>query len=290
MDMAAVRHKRLISKAFRRAACMASTNMNDDAAAAAGGDSTSSVCTVVDENDVARLEDLEDMEKENDTSGSDTETETEKKKETESSRPAHPVLVPKPTGFDACGYFHPDFHPCLDLDDEENDEEKTKPRQRRQTKACTGLIPRDILDEGVSLAFSDEEDDFARIHAANRKAWPRGQEPISARATVEDREIAELVRMGLIGAEDLQVDHGRFDGLGENVLPYTVRFVEAKGRGKKGKSRGSRRMQAEGAVNQNWEAESDWWYLDDEAYAQLLSDGGTELLDWSETSSFVCVD
>jgi hypothetical protein len=38
------------------------------------------------------------------------------------------------------------------------------------------------------------------------------------------------------------------------------------------------------------DAESDWWYLDEEAHAQLMSDEWTDLVDWSEASSFVHVD
>jgi hypothetical protein len=153
--------------------------------------------------------------------------------------------------------------------------------QQRQAKSCTG--PKSTIDEGVSLASDD--DDFARIHAANRKAWPRGQQPIAADATAEDREIAELVRRGFIGAEHLQVDH---DGFGEGECLYTVRFVEARKKGRKGNNH--RRHGVQVAEPTLWDAESDWWYLDDEAYARLLSDGGTEFLDWSEASSFVHVD
>jgi hypothetical protein len=96
-----------------------------------------------------------------------------------------------------------------------------KKAPQRQAKACTG--PETMICEGVSLASDDG--DLARIHAANRKARPRGQEPIAANATVEDREIAELIRRGFIGAEDLRVDHDDFEGA---ECLYTVRFVEAK--------------------------------------------------------------
>jgi hypothetical protein len=156
-----------------------------------------------------------------------------------------------------------------------------KKAQPRQAKSCIG--PKDMVDEGVGLASDDG--DVASIHTANRKAWPRGREPIAADATAEDREIAELVRRGFIGAEDLRVDHGDFEG---EVCPYTVRFVEARKKGRKGNNRrGSGVQVAEPAP---LDAESDWWYLDDEEYAQLLSDGGAELVDWSEASSFVHVD
>lgn len=259
MENAAQRYNKRLSKVYKRAMAMSMATATAPAA-------DSSLCTMVDEDDRPRLEDIEESE----TEGSDTETERVTEIAKVSAPAAPKPILPKPTH-------------------DELDDGTTKPYQR-QTKACTGPIPRDILDEGVSLAFSnDDYNDFARIHAANRRAWPRGQEPISAQATVEDKEIAELVRRGLIGAGDLQVDHDHFDDLGEDVLPYTVRFVEAGGRGKKGR-KGGRRPQVEEAAKHEWEMESDWWYLDDEAYAQLLSDGGTELLDWSETSSFVCVD
>ena len=158
-----------------------------------------------------------------------------------------------------------------------------KKPQQRQAKSCTG--PKGTIDEGVSLA-SDDDGDVARIHAANRKAWPRGQEPISAEATAEDREIAELVRRGFIGAEALRVDHD--DDFAGDVCPYTVRFVEARKKGRKGRNCRGQGVQA--ARHAPLEAESDWWYLDDEAYAQLLSDEGAELVDWSEASSFVHVE
>ncbi|KAK3896788.1 hypothetical protein C8A05DRAFT_20314 [Staphylotrichum tortipilum] len=152
------------------------------------------------------------------------------------------------------------------------------PKKERQAKSCTGLW--DMIDEGISLASDDG--DVARIHAANRKAWPRGQTPIAAHATAEDREIAELVCRGLISHEDLQVDHDNFEG---DVCLYTVRVVEAPKKGRKGNN--LRRQAVQIGEPVQWEAESDWWYLDDEAYARLLSDGGTDLVDWSETSSFV---
>lgn len=153
--------------------------------------------------------------------------------------------------------------------------------QQRQAKSCTG--PKDQIDEGFSLASADG--DVARIHAANRKAWPRGQEPIAADATAEDKEIAELVRLGFIGVKDLQVHH---DGFGAVVCPYTVRFVQTTKKGRKGNNR--REQEVRVAEPAPLDAESDWWYLDDEAYAQLLSDGGAELVDWSEASSFVYVE
>ncbi len=155
------------------------------------------------------------------------------------------------------------------------------PKKERQAKSSTG--PRDMIDEGISLASDDG--DIARIHAANRRAWPRGQEPIAAHATAEDREIAELVCRGLISPEDLQVDHDNFEG---DACLYTVRVVEARKKGRKGKN--LRRQAVQVAEPVQWEEESDWWYLDHEAYARLLSDGGTDLVDWSETSSFVYVD
>jgi hypothetical protein len=153
--------------------------------------------------------------------------------------------------------------------------------QHRQAKSCTG--PEGMIDEGVSLASDDG--DVARIHAANRKAWPRGQEPIASDATAEDREIAELVRRGFISAEDLRVDHDDFGG---DMCPYTVRFVEARKKGARGNNRRGQGVTVAEPVP--LEAESDWWYLDDEEFAQLLSDGATELVDWSEASSFVHVD
>ena len=154
-------------------------------------------------------------------------------------------------------------------------------KQQRPAKSCIG--PRDTIDEGVGLASDDG--DVARIHAANRKAWPRGQEPIAADGTAEDREIAELICWGLIGNEDFRVDHDDFEA---DMCPYTVRFLEARRKGKKEKTR--RRQGVQVAEPAPWDAESDSWYLDDEAYAQLLSDGGAELVDWSEASSFVHVE
>ncbi|KAH6850505.1 hypothetical protein B0I37DRAFT_371795 [Chaetomium sp. MPI-CAGE-AT-0009] len=163
-----------------------------------------------------------------------------------------------------------------------------KKGQQRQAKSCIGL--KGTIDEGVGLASDD--DDVARIYAANRKAWPRGQEPIAADATAEDKEIAELVRRGIIGVEDLRVDH---DDIGGDVCLYTVRCVEARKKGRKGsKGTNSRQQGVRLAEPAPLCAESDWWCLDDEAYAQLLSDGGSELgcelVDWSEASSFVHVD
>jgi hypothetical protein len=155
--------------------------------------------------------------------------------------------------------------------------------QQRQAKSCTR--PRAFIDEGVSLASDDG--DFARIHAANRKAWPRGQEPIAADATIEDRDIAELLRQGIIGAQELQVDHDDIDG---DVCLYTVRFVEVRKKGRKGNNGRRQGVQVAEPPSLYAESESDWWYLDDESYAQLLDDGGTELVDWSETSSFVHVN
>jgi hypothetical protein len=105
-----------------------------------------------------------------------------------------------------------------------------KKTQKQQATLCTGL--KGMIEEGLSLAADDG--DVARIYAANRKAWPRGQEPIVADATADDREIAELVRLGLIGAEDLQVDH---DDCGGDWCPYIVRFVEATKKGRKGSDR-----------------------------------------------------
>ncbi len=155
-------------------------------------------------------------------------------------------------------------------------------KKERQAKPCTG--PKTLINEGVGLASDDG--DVARIHAANRKAWPRGQEPIAADATAEDREIAELVRWGIIGNEELQVNHDDFDE--EEVCPYTLRFLEARKKGRKESNR--RRQGIQDAEPIPWDTESDWWYLDDEAYARLLSDEGTELVDWSEASSFVHVE
>ncbi|KAK4170924.1 hypothetical protein QBC36DRAFT_340991 [Triangularia setosa] len=152
-------------------------------------------------------------------------------------------------------------------------EAEVKKAQKRQAKACTGL--KGVIDEGVSLAFDDG--DVARIHAANRKAWPRGQVPIAADATAEDREIAELVRRGLIGPEDLRVSH---DDFGDDVYPYTVRFVETRKKGRKRSNRPRQGVQVERLAL--LDAESDWWYLDDEVCAQLLTNGGADLMDGSE--------
>lgn len=156
-----------------------------------------------------------------------------------------------------------------------------KAQQQRQAKSCTG--PEGMIDEGVSLA--SDGGDVARIHAANRKAWPRGQEPIAADTTAEEREVAELVRRGFIGVEDLRVD---YDGFGGDECLYTVRFVEARKKGRKGNNRQRQGVQV--AELAPFHAESDWWYLDDKAYTQLLSDGEAEWVDWSEASSFVLVD
>ena len=154
-------------------------------------------------------------------------------------------------------------------------------KKKRQAKSYTGSW--DLIDEGIGLASDDG--DVARIHAANRKAWPRGQNPIAAHATAEDREIAELVCRGLISHEDLQVEHDNFEG---DVCLYTVRVVEAPKKGRKGKNLRRQAVQITEPVQR--EAESDWWYLDDEAYARLLNDGVTDLADWSDTSSFVYVN
>ncbi|KAK4208472.1 hypothetical protein QBC37DRAFT_70864 [Rhypophila decipiens] len=163
----------------------------------------------------------------------------------------------------------------------------TKIQQQRQSKACTGH--KDAIYEGVSLAL-DEDEDVARILAANRKAWPRGQAPIAVNATPEDKEIAELIRTGLLAREELAVNHWDDDTASEDFCPYTVRIVEA-GR-KSGRKRNSRSREGPGhAVEQAplEEADSDWWHLDEEVLAQLLSDGAFDLKDGSEFS-FVYVD
>ncbi len=194
---------------------------------------------------------------------SETDTETKMDGETEKAEVSPMPTVSKPTP-------NSKHHHEVDT------------KKERQAKPFTG--PKDTIDEGVSLAFDDG--DVARIHAANRKAWPRGQEPIAADATVEDREIAELVRRGFIVNEGLRVNHDDFGE--EEVCHYTVRFLEAREKGRKSNDRQRRGMQVAEVLP--WDAESDWWYVDDEAYAQLLSDGGTEFVDWSEASSFVHVE
>lgn len=136
----------------------------------------------------------------------------------------------------------------------QHEAEVKKASQKRQTKACTSL--KSVIDEGISLAF-DDDDNVARIHAANRKAWPRGQVPIAADATIEDREIAELVRRGLIGPEGVGVNH---DDSGDDVLQYAVRFVMEK---KKRRNRQRRGAQVGEGGPLDAESESDWLYLDD---------------------------
>jgi len=132
----------------------------------------------------------------------------------------------------------------------------------------------------------DDGDDIARIHAANRRAWPRGQEPIAADATTEDWEVAELVRRGLIRGEGLCVDRGFDDGFEGDVCPYTVRVVETRKKGRNGSGRRRADRVPEPATTV---VESEWWYIDDEVCARLLSDEGSKLVDWSEASSFVHV-
>ncbi|EAQ91916.1 predicted protein [Chaetomium globosum CBS 148.51] len=185
--------------------------------------------------------------------GKDTGTEarTEARTETETKEEVCPLpAVSKPT-------------PKLEHR-HANDPRKT---QQRQPKSCTGL--KGVIDEGVGL--SSDDGDVARIHASNWKAWPRGQEPIAADATGEDKEVAELVRQGFIGVEELRV--GR-DDIGGDVCPCTVRFIEARKKGRRGDNCGRQGVQVVGHGPLHAELESDWWYLDDEAYAQLLSDGG----------------
>jgi len=263
MENAAKRNKSL-PKVYRKATALALANST-------GSVADSSLCIVVESDELDRdIEALSDTEAE---AGSDTETETPK-----DQAPLSCAGASKPAA-------------CLTRRQKsahENSEDTKKP-SLREAKACTGPIPQDIpvVNERANLTLSDANDDIAKIHDANRKAWPRGQEPISARATIEDREIAELVRRGLIGSEPLQVDHCVFDDAREEACPYTVRYVEER-RGKKRAGRNQR--QEHGVVEHAGDTESDWWYLDDEAYARVLSDGGTELLDWSETSSFVHVD
>jgi hypothetical protein len=249
MENAAKRNKTL-PKVYRRVMAAAAEAKAKEAP-------SSSVRTITEVSPVDGLDEL-DMIVE-----VDSETETEKV-EVVSPLPAASKSTPKP------GHYH---------------EVTTKIAQqpKRQTKSCTGQKP--IIDEGVSLA-SDEDGDVARLHAANRKAWPRGKEAIAADGTLEDREIAELVRRGFIGAEDLQVDH---DDFGEDQwCPYTVRFMEPRKKGRRGDNR--RQQEAQVVAPAPLDPESDWWYLDDKAYAQLLVDGGFELVDWSEASSFVHVE
>jgi hypothetical protein len=277
MGNAALRNTSL-PKVYRRVMAMAIANAN-----ANGADADSSLCPVVegDESVDRETEAWSEAEAEARSDAESESREPETKKSGVSGPPPSTTCVLKPT-------------PGLTRRQQSrnNSAEDVKKPSQRQSKACTGPIPKDIVDEGIGSALSDD-DDIVRIHAANRKAWPRGQEPISAHATVENREIAELVRRGLIGVEPLQVDHDVFDEIQGGSCSYTLRFVEAHPwrRGKKGKKgTGKGVPQKGGAVENAWDAESDWWYLDDEAYSRLLSDGGTELLEWSETSSFVRVD
>ncbi|KAM7187795.1 hypothetical protein V8F33_011010 [Rhypophila sp. PSN 637] len=165
--------------------------------------------------------------------------------------------------------------------------EVTKIQQQRQSKACTGH--KDAIHEGFSLAL-DEDEDVATILAANRKAWPRGQAPIAVNATQEDREIVELIRNGLLAREELGVNHWDDEMATEDFCPYTVRIVDA-GRNK-GRKRNSRSREGPGyAVEQAplEDADSDWWHLDEDVLAQLVSDGAFDLKDGSEFS-FVYVD
>ncbi|KAM7211103.1 hypothetical protein V8F06_013523 [Rhypophila decipiens] len=165
--------------------------------------------------------------------------------------------------------------------------EVQKLQQQRQSKACTGH--KDAIYEGFNLAL-DEDEDVAIILAANRKAWPRGQASIAVNATPEDKEIAELIRTGLLAREELGVNHWDDEMATQDFYPYTVRIVDAERN--KDRKRNSRSREGPGyAVEQapSEEADSDWWHLDDEVFAQLLSDGAFDVKDESEFS-FVHVD
>ena len=142
----------------------------------------------------------------------------------------------------------------------QHEAEAKKASQKRQTKACTNV--KSVVDEGISLAFDDDAD-VARIHAANRRGWPRGQAPIAADATIDDREIAELVSRGLIGPEGFAVNH---DDAEDHVLQYTVRLVEDK---KKRRNRQRRGAQVGEGGSLGAESESDWLYLDDESGSEM---------------------
>lgn len=157
-------------------------------------------------------------------------------------------------------------------------------KQQRQPKACTGLKP--LIDEGITLAFDDDRD-VATINAANRKAWPRGRSRVGTSATVEDRELAELVRIGLLTPEELVVDH--WDDIGE-FCPYTVRFGDPKRKGAGTTCKGFPDCGADVPPPASIEEhEVDWTCLGDEAYAQLLQDGWLDSNDGSELS-YVFID
>lgn len=174
----------------------------------------------------------------------ETDTRTETRTETETTEEVSPLsaaskLTPKPE------------HHQMD------DPKKT---QQRQPKSCTGLMG--MIDEGVNLASDDG--DVARIHASNWRAWPQSQEPIAADATGEDKEVAELVRRGFIGAEALRVDRS---DIGGDVHTYTIRFVEPWKKGRNGNNRGRKGVQVTEHRPLHAESQSDRWYMDDEAYA-----------------------
>ncbi|KAK4222848.1 hypothetical protein QBC38DRAFT_488901 [Podospora fimiseda] len=194
MENAAARNKTL-PKIYRRAMRVAAA-----AAAAEAKDddvlSNSSIC--------GNADDTEEMETETDKNMG-TETAVEKK--ASSTRPTS-------------------------TESKKDHEPPKKESQKRQSKAITAI--KSMIDEGVNLAFDHDGNDIAIIHAANRKAWPRGQEPIAANATVEDRDIAELVQMGLIGIEGLGVNH---DDFGDEVCQYTVRLVVKKKKGRRNRQR-----------------------------------------------------
>ncbi|KAK0665756.1 hypothetical protein QBC41DRAFT_327351 [Cercophora samala] len=261
----AAKRTKTLPKAYRRAIMAAAA-----AAAAAAAtptenqDSNGTLNTSLEGNtEVAVVDEVNKLEEstppEADTTTTETETETGREKGEVSALPATSKARSKPKHYEV---------------------DVKKPRQQRQAKSTTG--PKSMIDEGVSLAFDD--DDVASIHAANRKAWPRGQMPIAADATAEDWEIAELVRRGLIGPENLQTN---YEGFEDEACMYTVRFVDTmkKGRKRKGCHRQGVRVEDLVALD----SQSEWSYLDDEVYAQFLNDRETGSLgDWSELS-FVCV-
>ncbi|KAK3370797.1 hypothetical protein B0T24DRAFT_300145 [Lasiosphaeria ovina] len=144
-------------------------------------------------------------------------------------------------------------------------------RAKRLPKALAG--PRGAIAEGQKLAC-----DASALPVT--AAWPRGValQATASGATGEDKEVADLIRMGVIR---------RGDGDGEDIAmncipapetPYTLRVVSGRRRGRRQKA-------------QDLQLGADWWTPDDESV--LWDDGG-----WvsrlgseaSDLSSFVEVD
>ncbi|KAK0705948.1 hypothetical protein B0T26DRAFT_755508 [Lasiosphaeria miniovina] len=141
-------------------------------------------------------------------------------------------------------------------------------RAKRLPKALAG--PRGAIAEGQKLAC-----DASALPVA--AAWPRALQPVANGVTSEDKEVADLIRMGVIRRGD-----GDGEDIGMNCIPapetpYTLRVVS-------GRRKGRRKAQ-------DLQLGADWWTPDDESV--LWDDGG-----WvsrlgseaSDLSSFVEVD